>query len=89
MERKFAVIRVVGNDEEVLKVFDDDKQAALAYGAEIAKNNTDGVIACVQAFFNEENKMCTSQFRVFEVWEPDDTEDDVNQLSQQKRANAR
>lgn len=71
MERKFAVTKVVGNREEVLKVFDDDKQAALAYGAEVAKTNTEGVITCVKAPFADNGKMAVTgvNIEVFEVWD--------------------
>ena len=68
MEKKYAITRTVGNNEEVLKVFGSDKQAALAYGAEVAKDNSEGVIACVYALFNEEGKMFGGNCRVFEVW---------------------
>ncbi len=68
MKRKFAVTRIVGNDTEVLRVFGDDKAAAIAYGAEIAKDNTSGVINCVYALFNDEGKMGTHVMRVYEVW---------------------
>lgn len=68
MERKYAVTRCIGNNEEVLKVFGDDKEAAIAYGAEIAKGNTEGVISCVLAIFNQENKLSNHDVKVFEVW---------------------
>lgn len=69
MKRKYAITRTVGNNEVVLKVFDENrKDEALAYGAEIAKSNTEGVISCVFALFNEDGKMNNHDVRVFEVW---------------------
>ena len=68
MTKKFAVTRTIGNDEKVLKVFDDDKESAIAYGAEVAKTNTEGVISCVQGLFNNEGKMCVNYLKVYEVW---------------------
>ncbi|MGN0441628.1 MAG: hypothetical protein ACI4FO_02890 [Acutalibacteraceae bacterium] len=73
-ERKFAVTRVIGNDEVVLKLFgEDEKSAAIAYGAEIAKHNTSGVIACVQGVFDIERRKMSASSRVFEVWSGEKT----------------
>lgn len=69
MKRKYAITRTVGNNEIVLKTFDENcKDEALAYGAEIAKSNTEGVISCVFALFNDDDKMNNYDVRVFEVW---------------------
>ena len=69
-ERKFAVTRTVKNNEVVLKFFgEDQKQEALAYGAEVAKTNKEGVIACIEAQFDENGNMKNRECRVFEVWE--------------------
>ena len=69
MKRKYAITRTVGNNEVVLKSFDENrKDEALAYGAEISKSNTEGVISCVFALFNDDGKMNNHDVRVFEVW---------------------
>ncbi|MCI5655013.1 MAG: hypothetical protein MR300_00965 [Ruminococcus sp.] len=69
MERKYAITRTIDNHEVVLKSFDENcKDEAIAYGAEVAKNNTQGVISCVFALFNDEGKMNNHNVRVFEVW---------------------
>ena len=69
-ERKFAVTRTVKNNEVILKFFgEDQKQEALAYGAEVAKTNEEGVIACIEARFDENGNMKNRECRVFEVWE--------------------
>ena len=70
MQRQFAVTRVNGNEETVLKLFgENEKAAAIAYGAEVAKDNTSGIITCVQALFDVERKRMSSSCRVFEVWQ--------------------
>lgn len=52
MHKQFAVTRVNGNRETVLKLFgENEKATAIAYGSNIAKENTSGIIACVQALF--------------------------------------
>lgn len=69
MKRKYAITRTVGNNEIVLKTFDENcKDEALAYGAEIAKTNTEGIISCVLALFNDDGKMNNHDVRVFEAW---------------------
>lgn len=69
MQRQFAVTRVNGNEESVLKLFgENEKAAAIAYGSKIAKENTSGIIACVQALFDAENQKMSGICRVFEVW---------------------
>ncbi|MFR7821233.1 MAG: hypothetical protein ACLU24_12020 [Candidatus Pseudoruminococcus sp.] len=69
MERKYAITRTIDNNEVVLKSFDENcKDEAIAYGAEVAKTNTQGVISCVFALFNDEGKMNNHNVRVFEVW---------------------
>ena len=69
-QKKFAVTRVVENDETILKFFkEDEKEAAKAYGAEVAKNNPQDVIACFLAWFDEKNQVINGEREVFEVWE--------------------
>lgn len=69
-EKKFAVTKTVGNDEKILKYFgEDEKEAALAYGAEVAKGNTDGVISCILARFDENGNKKNNECEVFEVWD--------------------
>lgn len=69
MQRQFAVTRVNGNEESVLKLFgENEKTAAIAYCSKIAKENTSGIIACVQARFDAENQKMSGNCRIFEVW---------------------
>ncbi len=69
-EKKIAVTKSIGNDEKILKYFgEDEKSAALAYGAEVAKTNTDGVITCIMARFDENGNMKDGECEVFEVWD--------------------
>lgn len=69
-ETKFAVTKTIGNKETFLKFFgEDEKEAAKKYGAEIAKTNTEGVITCLKAQFDEDNHMKDGKCEVFEVWE--------------------
>ena len=68
-QKKFAVTKVVGNDETILKFFkENEKEAAKAYGAEVAKNNSQGVISCILAWFDENNHIRNGECEVFEVW---------------------
>lgn len=68
-ERKFAVIRWIDtNNIKVLKFFgENEKEAALAFGAEYAKT-TDAVIHCVLASFNQHNQMKNGECDIYEVW---------------------
>lgn len=69
-EKRFAITKTVGNDEKILKFFgEDEKAAALAYGAEVAKKNTDGVITCILARFDKDDNKKNNECEVFEVWE--------------------
>ena len=68
-EKKFAVTKTIGNDEKILKYFgEDEKVAALEYGSEIAKENTDGVISCILARFDKNGNKKNNECEVFEVW---------------------
>lgn len=69
-EKKFAVTKTIGNDEKILKYFgEDEKVAALSYGAEIAKGNVDGVITCILARFDKNGNKKNGECEVFEVWD--------------------
>lgn len=69
-EKKFAVTRTIDSKETVLRFFrEDEKEAAMAYGAEVAKTNNKGVIACVLALFDENDNMKNYECKVFEVWQ--------------------
>ena len=69
-EKKFAVTRTVGNNEKILKFFnEDEKEEALLYGAAVAKDNTEGVITCMLAQFDKKNRMKNEECEVYEVWE--------------------
>lgn len=68
-EEKFVITRVVGDKEKFLKYFGiNEKEAALAYGEEISKTNTEGVIACYTAMFNKRGRMHGGNMRVYKVW---------------------
>lgn len=68
-EKKFAITKTVGNDEKILKFFDEDERAAaLAYGADVAKKNTEGVVTCILSRFDENGNMKDNECEVFEVW---------------------
>ena len=68
-EKKFAIIKTVGNDEKALKYFNkDEKEKALAYGAEVAEKNDTGVISCVLGYFDGKGRMVKNECRVYEVW---------------------
>ena len=68
-EHKFAVVQWIATGTiKVLKFFgEDEKEAALAVGAEYAKT-TDSVIHCVLASFNQHNQMKNGECRIYEVW---------------------
>lgn len=69
-EKKFAVTKTVGNNEEILKYFgEDEKSEALAYGANIAKDNSEGVISCILARFDKDGNKKNNECEVFEVWD--------------------
>lgn len=69
-KRKFAVTKVVGNNEEIIKFFDENKkEEAIAFGANFAKTNKEGIISCILADFDENNHIKNNECRVFEVWE--------------------
>ena len=69
-QKKFAVVKVLQNKEIILKFFkEDEKEAAKAYGAEVAKTNTQGLITCILAWFDEDNHTRSRECAVFEVWE--------------------
>ena len=68
-ETKFVVLRVVGNDETVLKIFgNDEKEAALAYGESAAKENTAGTVACIRAWFDAAGHWRDDIMEIFEAW---------------------
>ena len=68
-EKKFAIIKTVGNDEKTLKYFnEDEKEKAIAYGAEIAKENKEGTISCALGYFDTRGRMAANIRRVYEVW---------------------
>lgn len=69
MEKKLAITKVYKNDTKVLKAFEaDQKDEAIAYGAELAKTNKEGAIVCSLATFDDEGKMNPACIRVYEVW---------------------
>ena len=68
-EREFAVTKCIGNTEHIIKRFrEDEKEAALACGKEVAKTNTEGVITCVRARFDENGHYMNGECEVFQVW---------------------
>ncbi len=67
LERKYALTHIVGDTEQIIKVF-DTKDDAIAYGDAVAHDYKDGTVACIQALFDfSTNKMSASR-RVFHVW---------------------
>ena len=67
--RKFSVMHTIGNEEKVLKTFpENQKDEAFRYGVEVGKKIDRGVIACVLAHMDENDRMIGNQYRVFEVW---------------------
>lgn len=67
---KFAVTRIVGNEETIIRTFpEEEKQNAIEYGREIAKGNISGVIACIKALFDENDNRADNKCWIFEVWE--------------------
>ena len=65
---KFAVTHIVGNEETIIKTFPgEEKQKAIEYGIEIAKDNTSGVIACIKALFDDNNNRADNKCQVYEV----------------------
>lgn len=67
-KKKFAVTHIVGNDEEVIAVF-DDKLTAMEYGKKLSRTNSSGVLSCIQSYFDDEGNMQGDTCLVFEVWE--------------------
>ena len=65
LERKFAVIRILGNREEVMKLFPDQEEA-MAFGASL--RNREGVLACIRGLFDGEGRR-ENTCRVLEVWD--------------------
>lgn len=72
LKRQFAETRTEENEETLLKLFEENEnEEAIAYAAEIAKENTRGVIACIYALADaENNKVATNCCRVYKVWKP-------------------
>lgn len=73
LKTKFAIVRTVGDQKYVLKVFEDNengREEAIAFGEEAAKGNAEGTISCVRACFDEQNRMMRNEYRVYEVWRP-------------------
>lgn len=68
-EKRFAITRTVGNDEVVLKHFGENKkEAAMTYGAEAAKDNTEGIISCILTMIDTKSGKMSSVCRVYNVW---------------------
>lgn len=67
---KFAVTHIVGSEETIIKTFQaDEKQQAIEFGKKSAKDNTIGVIACIEALFDDNNNRVDNECKVYEVWE--------------------
>ena len=68
--KKFAITHTIGNEEKVLKTFEENQRAeAVAYGAEVSKGIYQGVISMVLGEFSESGLMKQNTVRVYEVWE--------------------
>lgn len=69
-KEQFAITKTIGNEETVIRYFGvTEKDSACRAGEEIAKFNTEGVIACVLAYFDQRGKMKDGTCRVFSVWD--------------------
>lgn len=67
-ENKFAVSHIFKNEETILKYF-DSKDEACSFGQAKAKTIDRGVIAVIQADFDEAGNMRDKTCSVFEVFE--------------------
>ncbi len=64
----FAVIQVVGNDERIIRTF-TEKDAALDFARECGEAPHDGVIACIQAYFDADMRKRNNECRIYEVYD--------------------
>ncbi len=62
----YAVIQVISNEETIIKTL-LDKDSALSFWRSCKDAAHSGVMACVQADFDEELRMKDNTCRVFEV----------------------
>lgn len=62
----FAVVQVIGNEETIIKTL-PDKDSALSFWRSSKDAAHAGVMACVQADFDETFRMKDNTCRVFEV----------------------
>lgn len=69
VERKFGIVKVDGNKEKVLKLFDESDEAdALAYGDQYSKEHTGEMVSCYLALFDLEKKKRSGACRVYGTW---------------------
>ena len=67
-KNQFAVTHTIGNEETILKYF-DNKNEAFSFGQAKAKTIDKGVIAVIRADFDEAGKMKDNTCSVFRVFE--------------------
>lgn len=81
--RKFSVKHTVRNEEKVQKIFQESqKDADFRYGGEMVKEIDRGMIACVLAYIDENNRMIGNQCRVFEVWSFEGSMESLQEMEQ-------
>lgn len=66
--RKFAIKITKGDDYKIIETF-DSKDAAMVAGTEYREqiSRDDGLMACIEADFDENNQMIGSNYRLHEV----------------------
>lgn len=67
---KFAVARIVKNEENILKLFEENqKEETLAYGQQAAKGYDTGLICVIKAAFTPEGERADNRYRLYEAYE--------------------
>lgn len=67
-KKQFAVTQTIGNEETILQYF-NSKDKACSFGQTKAKTIDKGVIAVIQADFDEAGEMRDNTCSVFEIFE--------------------
>lgn len=66
---KFAVTRVVGDDETILKLFKETQlEEARAYGKQAAHNYNTGLITLFKAAFAPDGTRADDRFRLYDCY---------------------
>jgi len=66
---KYAIKLTKGNDYKIIEIF-DSKDAAMIAGAEYREqiSRDDGLMACIEAEFDDEGNMIGTGYRLLEVF---------------------